>query len=131
MGKTGSSFGNFVFLGLRRYSGIRSYGDVNSYLDGEDGLCHLTDYRCSFVAQAAHYVQGMPAAAIPCAERDQSEGLTAGLTLPPKLLIRMLSTAESEGRQPSQGVFHASRFRPFVTSELFFGGILTSPEARG
>jgi hypothetical protein len=38
VGKTGISFGNFVFLGLRSNSGIRSYADGHSYLRGEDGL---------------------------------------------------------------------------------------------
>jgi hypothetical protein len=36
--KTGISFGNFVFLGLRRDSGMRSYGDADSYLCNEDGI---------------------------------------------------------------------------------------------
>jgi hypothetical protein len=36
--KTGISFGNFVFLGLRRDSGIRSYGDADSYLCDENGV---------------------------------------------------------------------------------------------
>jgi hypothetical protein len=33
-----SSFGNFVFLGLRSNSGIGHHGDVDSFLHGEDGL---------------------------------------------------------------------------------------------
>jgi hypothetical protein len=35
---TVSSFGNFVFSGLRCNSGIRHQGDADSYLRGEDGL---------------------------------------------------------------------------------------------
>ncbi len=50
-GKTGSSFGNFVFLGLRSNSGIRRQGEVDLYLRGEDGRWYLTDYNCSFVVQ--------------------------------------------------------------------------------
>jgi hypothetical protein len=38
VGKTGSSFGNFVFLGLRSDSGMTAHDDVELYLRGEDGL---------------------------------------------------------------------------------------------
>jgi hypothetical protein len=55
--KTGISFGNFVFLGLRSNSGIKDASEGDLYLRGEDGLRVLTDYRCCFVVQAAHYVR--------------------------------------------------------------------------
>ena len=50
--KTGISFGNFVFLGVRSNSGSRPYGDVDLYLEGEDGLQRLTDYNCTFVLKS-------------------------------------------------------------------------------
>jgi hypothetical protein len=50
-GKAGISFGNFVFLGLRSNSGIRRQGEVDLYLQGEDGRQYLTDYKCSFVLE--------------------------------------------------------------------------------
>jgi hypothetical protein len=49
--KTGSSFGNFVFLGLRSNSGIRHRDEVDLYLRGEDAPLYLTDYKGSFVAE--------------------------------------------------------------------------------
>jgi len=51
-GKAGSSFGNFVFLGLRYNSGIRHQSEVDLYLHGEDGRWRLTDYNCSFVCKS-------------------------------------------------------------------------------
>jgi hypothetical protein len=54
--KLGSSFGNFVFLGLRHDSGIRHQYDVDSYLHGEAGLLQLTVYGCNFVVQNSTYV---------------------------------------------------------------------------
>jgi hypothetical protein len=51
VGKAGTSFGNFVFLGLRANSGIRRHNDIDLYLNGEDDLQCLTDYNCSFVFQ--------------------------------------------------------------------------------
>jgi hypothetical protein len=49
--KTGILFGNFVFVGLRYISGITKQGEVDLYLQAEDGRQHLTDYNCSFVLQ--------------------------------------------------------------------------------
>jgi hypothetical protein len=49
-----SSFGNFVFLGLRSNSGIRHQCEVDLYLRGMDGFQVLTDYGCSFVVQKQH-----------------------------------------------------------------------------
>jgi hypothetical protein len=51
-----SSFGKFVFSGLRSNSGIRQQGEVDLYLRGEDGLKHLTAYNCSLCSKTAHYV---------------------------------------------------------------------------
>ena len=54
--KTGISFGNFVFLGLRSNSGSRYESNVGLYLHGGNGSQGLTDYRCSFVVQTVRYV---------------------------------------------------------------------------
>jgi hypothetical protein len=51
VGKTGISFCNFVFLGLRCNSGIKQRGEADLYLQGEGGRRYLTDYNCGFVFQ--------------------------------------------------------------------------------
>jgi hypothetical protein len=44
-----SSFGKFVFSGLRSNSGIIHQSDADLYLRGEDGPSVVTDYRCNLV----------------------------------------------------------------------------------
>jgi hypothetical protein len=49
--KRGSSFGNFVFLGLRSNSGIRHEGALDLYLHRRGRSLALTDYGVNFVAK--------------------------------------------------------------------------------